>query len=637
MSQPKTDTVPNRLIRQVRTRLAEGKRVRRTLPEWGRLAVDRPLPFLCVYRRPTRNPDNGAFRLVTSEASYLTCSASRLQLDGVGRLAAAVAETQAETFGGFLIVEVWTGKAPVVPDEASVDMLRPSFRVFEPRGNGHESLTDSFEQALRRLKLGRQRATVATVESARRWPRGLQPIVPVAEIERIGCLYYGLEVAPIFRDPASGEAYPRVLNELRRRLSVALRRFFYDFTRSRTTAAPAHFHVLGRRAVVKALWEVDAMLAEASESYEFLLSLTPVNGEQAWHEFERKRFERTPAFHYRPLPVEPVVLKRSLYQAPVERIEDPALALVFREKLDELDRQITMLQDRNTTRFLHESIQLYGGVEDSLHELAVGLLERIPPRSREGPSVGTVDSEAFAARAREEIEFLRAQWAAVKTGVEIRSDVTGLLVSKGRLLVSAHSRIPVSRVEALVQHEVGTHVLTYHNGKAQKLRLLSTGLAGYDSLQEGLAVLSEYLVGGLSRPRLRLLAGRVVAAKCLLGGATFVDTFQVLRNTFGFANRVAFTVTARTFRSGGLTKDAVYLRGLQQILDYLAGGGALEPLFVGKIAAEHIPIIRELTWRGVLVTPPLRPRYMQLPQSLARLERVRRGISVADLLDGRQR
>jgi len=637
VSRTDADTVPERLIRVVRARLAEGKRVRRTLPEWGRLAVDRPLPFLCVYRRPTRNPDSGAFRLVTSEASYLTCSSSRLQRDGVGRLAAAVAETQAEAFGGFLILEVWTGKPDVPSEGISVSPLRPSFRVFEPRGNGHESLTDSLEEALRRIKLGRRRAAVATVKSARRWPRGLQPIVPVAEIERIGCLYYGLEVTPVFRDPESGEAYPRVLNDLRRRLSVALRRFFYEFARSRTTADPAHFHVLGRRAVVKAVWEVDAMLAEASESYEFLLSLTPVNGEQAWHEFERRRFERTPAFRYRPLPVEPVVLKRRLYQAPVERIEDPALALVFREKLDELDRQITMLQDRNTTRFLHESVQLYGGVENGLYELATGLLERIPPRSREGPSVGTVDARVFAARAREEIEFLRKQCPVVKTGVDVRPDVTGLLVSRGRLLVSAYSRIPVSRVEALVQHEVGTHVLTYHNGKAQKLRLLSSGLAGYDSLQEGLAVLSEYLVGGLSRPRLRLLAGRVVAAKYLLDGASFIDTFRELQRNHGFANRPAFTVTARTYRSGGLTKDAVYLRGLQQILDYLGAGGELEPLYVGKIAGAHVPIIRELTWRGVLVAPPLVPRYMQMPASLGRLERLRRGVLVADLLDGGQR
>ncbi len=627
------ETVPERLIGVVRERLAEGKRVRRTLPVWGRLAVDRPLPFLCVYRRPTRTPDNDAFRLVTSEASYLTSSAERRQREGVARLAAAVAETQTEKFGGFLIFEIWTGTPIREGDEVSTASLRPEFTIFAPRKNGHEALTDRLEESLRRIKIGRQRAKVVTVEGARRWPRGLPPIVPADAQQRLGCLYYGLEVAPVFRDPDSGESYPRVLNDLRRKLSVALRRFFYEFARARTTADPAHFHVLGRRAMVKAVWEVDAMLAEASEAYEFLLQLTPVNGEQAWHQFERSRFTQTPAFHYRPLPVEPIVLKRHLYRAPVERIEDPALALVFREKLDELDRQITMLQDRNTGRFLHESVQLYGGVENNLHALALEILEKIPPRSREGQSAGHADAETFARRARQEIEFLRTQWPEMSTRVEIRADVTGLLVSRGRLLVSAYSRIPLSRVEALVQHEVGTHVLTYHNGKAQKLRLLATGLAGYDSLQEGLAVLSEYLVGGLSRPRLRLLAGRVVAARCLLGGASFIDTFRTLQQDHGFASRPAFTVTARTFRSGGLTKDAVYLRGLQQILDHLGTGGRLRPLFVGKIAGQHIPIVRELTWRGVLAEPPLTPRYMQQPEALARLERLRRGVDVADLLE----
>jgi uncharacterized protein (TIGR02421 family) len=310
------------------------------------------------------------------------------------------------------------------------------------------------------------------------------------------------------------------------------------------------------------------------------------------------------------------------------------LARVFREKLDELDRQITVLQDRNTKRFLHESIQLYGEVEDDLHSLALDILQRIRPRSREKASKGVVSAETFAQRARDEIEYLSSQYQDVSARVEVRSDVTGLLVSRGNLLVSSLSRIPVSRVEALVQHEVGTHVLTYHNGRAQKFRLLYTGLAGYDALQEGLAVLAEYLVGGLSRPRLRLLAGRVVAARCLLDGASFIDTFRVLRNTYGFANRPAYTVTLRIFRSGGLTKDAVYLRGLRQILEYIGAGGSLEPLFTGKIAIQHIPIIHELRWRGVLVPPPLAPRYMNQSDSLLRLERLRRGASVIDLLEG---
>jgi uncharacterized protein (TIGR02421 family) len=627
-------TIPDRLVSVVGERLAEGKQVRRTLPSWGRLAIDRPLPFLCVYRRPKRSKDRATFRLVTSEASYLTCLADRGQREGIARLGGAVAEAMAEKFGAFLVLEVWAGMSAPDQDGTSPGAPQPGFRIFAPKNEVHAALTDAFEEELRRIKIGRKRARVDTVESSRRWPRGLSQIIAADEARRTGCVFFGLEVDPIYMEPATGDAYPHMLRILRRRLSVALRRVFFEFARTSTTVDPAHFHTLGRRAVVKAVWEVDEMLAAASEGYEFLLQLTPVNGEQAWRQFERKKFERVPAFHYRPLPVEPVVLKRRLFRAPVERIEDPALAQVFSQKLDELDRQITMLQDRNTPRFLHESLQLYGGVEDDLHDLALDVLTRIRPRSREKSSPGIQSAEAFAERAREEIAYLRSQRREVTARVEIRPDVTGLLVSRGNLLVSSYSRIPASRVEALVQHEVGTHVLTYHNGRAQKFRLLSAGLAGYDALQEGLAVLAEYLVGGLSRPRLRLLAGRVVATRCLLDGASFIDTFRELRQTHGFASRTAYTMALRIYRSGGLTKDVVYLRGLRQILDHIANGGNIEHLFVGKIATQHISIINELRWRGVLVPPPLAPRYMNRKDSLIRLERLRRGASVIDLLEG---
>jgi hypothetical protein len=76
----------------------------------------------------------------------------------------------------------------------------------------------------------------------------------------------------------------------------------------------------------------------------------------------------------------------------------------------------------------------------------------------------------------------------------------------------------------------------------------------------------------------------------------------------------------------------VYLEGLRQILEYLGEGGELEPLLVGKIAAEHIPIIRELTWRGVLMPPPLVPRYLNRPETQARIDGLRRGLEVTDLL-----
>jgi hypothetical protein len=89
----------------------------------------------------------------------------------------------------------------------------------------------------------------------------------------------------------------------------------------------------------------------------------------------------------------------------------------------------------------------------------------------------------------------------------------------------------------------------------------------------------------------------------------------------------------RIYRGGGLTKDAVYLRGLVAVLKYIAEGGQLDPLFVGKIAADHVPIIKELQWRQVLRPTPLYPRYMRTPDLSQRLAYLRQGVSVLNLLD----
>jgi uncharacterized protein (TIGR02421 family) len=613
--------------------LKANKPVRKTLPGSGRVAIDRQLPFLIVYRQPVRDPDEGTARFATSEASYLIAPGKKKLQAGVTRLVRAVAEAMVEEFGAFLVLEIWHGPAAVTEDTITTADLRPRFRFVAQRGASRASVSEAFAGAFGRVRLDRLRSEVVSATSTKCCPRGMSPVLQPAEATGIGCQVYGLEISPVYRDPASGEVFPRVLRLLRRGVTVALRRGLFDFARNQTTHRPRHFHSLGRRTVVKAVWDVDRILAEVSESFDFLLQVTPVNGAQAWHEFKRRGFERAPTFLYRPMPDEPVVLKRKLYRAPVERIEDPALAMLFREKMDEIDRQVTMLQDRNSKRFLPGSIQLYGPVEDDLRDLAAAVLDVIPPRSREPADGGPVDAAAFARRAEEEIAYFRRSMPGIEAKVQVRPDLTGLMVSHGNLLISAESRIPASRVEALIQHEVGTHVLTYHNGKVQRLRHLYAGLAGYDALQEGLAVLSEYLVGGLSRPRLRLLAGRVVAASHMIDGASFVETFRELDRGHGFSQRTAFVITMRTYRGGGLTKDVVYLRGLRQILDHLANGGRLEPLFIGKIGAQHIPIIRELRFRGVLDAPPLVPRYMSSPEALERLDGVRGGLSVAQLCE----
>jgi uncharacterized protein (TIGR02421 family) len=628
------DAISDRFVETIRQRLAENKRIRRALPVWGRLHIDRQLPFLCLYRRPPDGGDAGTDRLVTSEAAYLTASGSKHLHGGLVTLIESVVRTMVEQFGAFLLLELWAASEDGAEAGKPLGPRAPRFRIIAPDDDQPHVFLQTLETALSRIRTGKKAAEVEVVESTRCGPPELAPVMSPTAARKLGCHVAGLEVLPVYRDPGNGTVYPLVLRELRRNLTRALRKSFYTFSCTRTTQTPGHYHVLGRRAMVKAVWEVDRRLAEVSDDFDLLLQVTPVNAESAWRRFRKNRFEIAPVFHYRPLPVDPAILKRRLFDTPVERIEDPALWQLFREKQEELDRRITMLQDLNTPRFVHSSVQLFGDVDDGLLRFAHELLDRLPPRARDDSRGGFLDAAAFSRRAEEEIDRYRDAWSGFEGGVQVRDDIaSGLMVSRGSLLVSLGVRIPKARAEALLQHEVGTHMVTFYNGRAQPLKQLYSGLAGYEPLQEGLAVLAEYLAGGLSRPRLRLLAARVLAARLLLDGASFVETFRKLVRDRNFPRRTAFTTTMRVYRGGGLTKDAVYLRGLIQVLDYLAQGGTLQPLLVGKIAVTHVPIIRELQWRLVLEQAPLQPRFLDLPGSAERLARVRSGLTLLQLIE----
>ncbi|MBN1995595.1 MAG: DUF1704 domain-containing protein [Anaerolineae bacterium] len=634
MSQTKPSSrriITLRFSKTVCQRLAENKRVRRNLPQWGRLHIDRQLPFLVVYRRPSNRADPGTDQLVLGEASYLQAKATKQLKPGLAKLVDNVAQTLSAKFGAFLIVEIWA--APENHKLTPGDYLkpRPAFRVLTSETQSPVKTVEALAESLKKIKILKRTAQVEVVYARKRSPRGMSPLLLAGRARALNCFIVGLEVAPIYRHPETGELFPVVLQALHRSLAHALKRAFFEFMRVQTTHRPPTHQVLGRRAVVKAVWNVDRQLAEISNSFDFLLQVTPVNVHAAWQLFKRRHFQRPPIFHYRPLPMDPALLKRKLYSIHIERVEDPTLAYLFRQKRSELDRQLTMLLDRDTRKFVYGSLQVYGGVDDNLYQLAVSLLEQISPRSRDGTG-GYVDAQTFANRAKDEVKYYRNIYPGVTAAVQIRDDITGLMVSHGNLLISNRTQIPVPRVEALLQHEVGTHILTYFNGRAQPFQQLYTGLAGYEALQEGLAVLSEYMVDGLSRPRLRLLAGRVLAARRLIEGASFIDTFQELFRQYGFAQRTAYIITMRVYRGGGLTKDAVYLKGLVILLDYLKRGGVLEPLFVGKITAADIPLIRELQWREVLHPAPLLPRYMENPRTAEKFVRLRNGLTVLDLI-----
>lgn len=373
---------------------------------------------------------------------------------------------------------------------------------------------------------------------------------------------------------------------------------------------------------------VDRELSDIALGYRFLLDVTPVGLVEA-----RRRFfddGKTPRFSYRPLEDDVAVVAERLATVATHAVEDPTLSHLLQAKHREIALQLEMMHCRGSSDFLPLSTELYGAVSPSLLATAERLLDEIvvPPTS----GSGSLDAAAFARRAEAELGRYRQVSPDIGVRVAVSDDGTGVMFANGELMIASTARVSASRVDALLQHEIGTHVVTYVNGSRQPVRLLAAGLAGHDETQEGLAVLAEYLVGGLTPGRLRQLAARVVAVHQMVEGASFPDVHRTLVAA-GVPQVPAFSIAVRVFRSGGLTKDAVYLRGLIDLLAHLRAGGDLDVLWLGKMALADAPLVEQLRSRGVLREPALRPRYLDDPATATRLRHAGAATSLVDLME----
>lgn len=372
---------------------------------------------------------------------------------------------------------------------------------------------------------------------------------------------------------------------------------------------------------------IDRALTDISAGLRFLIDVTPVHLTDARAAF----FEtgRAPSFEYRPIEDDPEVTATRLADIDLDTVEDEQLRPLFTAKRRELELQLRMLLCRGTDDFVGLSTQLYGTVGPALLGEAESLLAVVAQEGPERPV--TLDAEAFALRAEAELAHYREQHPDLDVHVEVRADSSGVMVANGDLLVAPTVVVSEDRVDPLLQHEVGTHVVTYVNGSHQPLRLLGAGLADYEETQEGLAVFAEYLVGGLTRDRLRQLAARVIAVHEMIEGAEFGDVHAHLVEA-GVSRMQAFTITMRVFRSGGLTKDMVYLRGLRSIVNHVGSGGSLDVLLLGKMSLADLPHLETLRDRGVLHAPLLTPRYLERPDVEERLAAISPDTPLTELI-----
>lgn len=585
------------------------------IPNVGKVVFNKVVPYFFLYRTVGSVAKQ---RMISDLAkSQLSSIIFKYDDENVDNWIKKIAQELKSEFGSCLIIEIWTDNDK--EDDISIHIAQ---KVALPLAEYiHKNIRTEAPDL--RSSIVKQRKTPHNPD--------YKPLFSLNKLQEDNIYLLGISTKNIFINTA-GSILPLLERHFRESMSKALSRTFFEYLRLYTNLNPAKFKLNVHNEITSNIFEIDKALLAESQRFDFLMLVTPTNVQEAWQTFKNSRYAKNPVFQYRPMPIDPDLVKRNLYNLPIEDIYDPNIAYLFRDKRRELDEMMSMLADRNTPDFVHGSLQVFGNVSDKLMHVAEAIITVIDNNKTNTPKgEEKLNAQQFAQLATQEIEYLKLQYPELNTTVRVRNDVSGVMVNRGVLNISSNYKVSKERAEALIQHEVGTHIATYFNGKSQLLQLFSQGVPGYEKLQEGLAVFAEYMVDGLNNERLRILAARVICVRHMLMGNSFIDTFSMLVEQYDFADDIAFLITMRVYRGGGLTKDAVYLQGLIELLEYLRAGNDINILTIGKIRKDYIPIIQDLIQRGYLRSPAITPRYLSDVYS-SRLELIRKEGSIFKLI-----
>lgn len=357
-----------------------------------------------------------------------------------------------------------------------------------------------------------------------------------------------------------------------------------------------HFQAVDTHA---AIFEIDQNLDRLVSNIELLNYLNPLNIEVEKKRFFASKFTVEPQFNYRKIKFSPFKLQRLFFNQRLERIEDDDIRRLYRDIIYEYSGLIACIETIGKgKKFFYNNLKVFGTPKERDVDNARFILHFADEDEGEKmiPKYSVGDAEDFFETFGKRYDFNFN----IKQSTNI-SAAAMVLNSSDTLLLKKNHSFCKNQIEVLANHEVGVHLVTTHNGKAQPLKIFSNGFVKNTETQEGLAVLSEYMSNNLTLSRLKELAHRVIAADSLIKGYSFVDTFDLLFNQYKVPKEKAWQITLRVHRGGGFTKDFLYLTGLKKVYEYYQKGEDLSLLLTGKVTLENLPVIKKMMKMGLAV------------------------------------
>ncbi len=419
------------------------------------------------------------------------------------------------------------------------------------------------------------------------------------------------EVKKVFMDELTGEPYRLLLNELKEKMKHCLTDTGAFFSRRHTRKSRTRRLDMLSSQLDPTIIGVDRELYRLARGMETLHYINPVNIQQEKKRFFSRKGKYQPEFKYKPLAIDPYAFREKLYRLSVDKIRDPGIQQMYCQVIDGLSSKIDLLVSTGSPQFVYSSLKYYG--EPSLEDEANARF--LLHAASHGPES---EVQISADQASEYFRQCASDW-----GMECKVELSGKLVasamvsnSKRTLYVNKHARFTETEMAALTHHELGVHMATTLNATMQPLKVFSLGLPGNTMTQEGLAILNEYHSGNMCLQRLKELALRVLAVKEMLKYGDFRHTYGYLLEDMQLSTDEAFKLAVRVHRSGGFTKDYLYLRGVSEALRR-HWSGDISSLYVGKTGFDYLPLLDELIAREIIRRPIYVPEVLSQPEPVS--------------------
>ncbi len=343
----------------------------------------------------------------------------------------------------------------------------------------------------------------------------------------------------------------------------------------------------------KMLLNIDNKICEIDKAIKLLVYINPRNLAEQKNIFINHT-SYSPRFIYKKCELDFNLLKTELKRIPQV---NHALYPLYKKKIEELEWKLDLLQSLDSLDLGIYSKKVFGGVNRKIYQSALEFIKKNKRYNKPD------NSKLFSMKDSIEVlqDFLEKHNLGFWDIKILEDSVADIQVTKKeKILIKNGAKFQKNRLEALLVHEIGTHVFRFENGKRQPLRILERGTANYLQTEEGLAVWNQNNLN-LDLGNKYLNPALLVVGIYMGERLNFSDLYYYLKETFEITDDLAWKICVKVKRGlndttikTSFTKDLIYFTGNQEIEKFVSKGGTIADLYIGKITIGDLKYMKDV-------------------------------------------